>query len=165
MRAKSVVPMISRDSSESELIRRYLENRMIGCPCCGYNLRGAPGSSCPECGSPLQLSLNSIDIRLGWWTVVFLSVAFPMGFALVLLGIGALGAWNSAFWSESDWLTLGGVTLLTGFYFVLLMRTMRRRGRFLRMSLIEQRIRAISMVALMIALQVLLMFSFKFFRY
>ena len=152
-------------SSEADLIRRYLEDRMIGCPCCSYNLRGATGTSCSECGSRLQLHLNSVDIRLGWWIVGFLSVAFPMGFALILLCVGALGAWNSIFWSESDWWTLGSLGALTTFYFLCLMRMIRRRGAFLQMSAREQRVRAIGVMLIMIALQASLMYLFKLLRH
>jgi hypothetical protein len=41
-------------SEETEL-RDFLGSRDVACPQCGYNLRGAPANTCPECGGEFTL--------------------------------------------------------------------------------------------------------------
>jgi hypothetical protein len=42
-------------------LREYLADRDAACPGCGYNLRAVTGETCPECGKPLALSLDTPD--------------------------------------------------------------------------------------------------------
>jgi len=40
--------------NEAAQLRKYLADRDVACPMCGYNLRGAAGSVCTECGYELS---------------------------------------------------------------------------------------------------------------
>lgn len=50
----------------------FLVDRDIGCPDCGFTLRGLAGNRCPECGSRIQLVIARPDAlwRLRHWLVV-----------------------------------------------------------------------------------------------
>lgn len=54
--------------TNDELARAFLEDRDIACPACSYNLRGAGGSICPECGTAFEIQLvpaaAGMNIRL-----------------------------------------------------------------------------------------------------
>ena len=147
-------------ANQPALIRQYLADRTIGCPVCGYNLRNAGGQSCPECGTELQLHLGTLNPRLGWWMVGLLAVALPLGFASILAGTATIGAWQSAFWRESDWWVFGALCGLTLLYSMFLVALIRRRGKFLRMSRLEQRVRAIGVALIMLAAQVATLYLF-----
>lgn len=45
-----------RGGSETSHVRAYLAERDVMCGRCGYNLRGANGAACPECGLELTLA-------------------------------------------------------------------------------------------------------------
>jgi len=156
--------MMQHSANGSGLMREYLRDRTIGCPVCGYNLRGAAGEQCPECGTRLELSLVSNDLRLGWWLVGVVSIALPLGFAAILGCTAAFGAWRSAFWAEADWWTFGALCILSLFYAALLITTIRRRPKFMRLSGVEQRVRAIGTLLVMAALQVACLYLFARFR-
>jgi hypothetical protein len=156
------VAMESQHHSETELVRSFLHDRDIGCPCCRYNLRGAAGDSCPECGAKLELHVGSINFKLGAWLIGLLAVAFPLGLAGILSATGAYAAWRQSFWwRENDWITIGVLWGLTLFYSIVLIVIIRRRPRFLRLSPLEQRVRAWGTVVVMATLQVLLLYLFK----
>jgi hypothetical protein len=46
---------------DAALLRAYLAERDEPCTGCGYVLRGAVGSSCPECAAPIVLGLQHAD--------------------------------------------------------------------------------------------------------
>lgn len=46
---------------EKEHVARYLEEHGAACPSCGYDLHGAGGDHCPECG--LRLGLLLVGLR------------------------------------------------------------------------------------------------------
>jgi len=46
-------------------LREYLADRDVPCPGCGYNLRGLPGSTCPECQQELKLTVGLLESRIG----------------------------------------------------------------------------------------------------
>jgi hypothetical protein len=149
---------------QSELIRQFLADRTIGCPSCRYNLRGAAGNSCPECGVPLQLHLNTPSVRLGAWLVSVMSVAFPLGFSGILGATAICGAlramqygpsngWYQP-WNRFDTVTSTGLAVMTLFYSVVLVIVIRRRTRFLLRPRGEQWLRSISLGVVMLAIQV-----------
>jgi hypothetical protein len=154
--------MVSNVShAENGLVREFLRDRTIGCPACRYNLRGAAGESCPECGAELELHLVSADIRLGWWLARVLALALPLGFSAILAGAAAFGAWRSVYWTESDWWTLGALCVLTLFYSMGLLGIVRGRSKFLRKPRLEQRVRSIGLALIMLGLQVLLFYLYQ----
>ena len=67
-----------------ELLRSYLKDHDAPCPVCGYNLRGVVMTSCPECDSPIELTVGSSNSRLGAWLFAMLAFAMALGFDLVI---------------------------------------------------------------------------------
>lgn len=144
-----------------EVIQQYLRDRTVGCPACGYNLRGVAGGSCPECGTRLTLQLNSVDVPHKWWLIRLLSTALPLGFVGILAAAAGFGAWRSAYWGESDWWTLGALCGSTVVYSLMLIGIVRRRARFLARPRLEQRVRAIGLLLIMASLQVAMFYFFR----
>jgi hypothetical protein len=73
---------------DSDLVRMHLAFRDVPCPHCGYNLRGLAAAQCPECSTPLRLTIAPDD-----------SATWPAGLAIailvlhtVLLSLGAAAA-------------------------------------------------------------------------
>ena len=148
---------------DAELLRAYLGGRTIGCPRCDYNLRGISTDRCPECGCVLELQLASAGVPLGWWLAGLLSVALPLGFAFTFACAAMFGAWRSRFWSERDWWLLAALVTLTLFYSICLAAIIRRRQRFVRLPRFEQRLRAVSVMAIMVVMQFALFSVFRGF--
>ena len=87
-----------------ELLAGYLKDNGAPCPSCGYDLRGTPTSTCPECGEELALAACVVkrDDRLKYTldprasavhTFALLGVLIPT----VLIGIFAMGMAVSSF--------------------------------------------------------------------
>jgi len=64
-------------SGEKRILRAWLKGRDTPCPCCKYNLRGLTSGRCPECGSPLELSITA-QAPL-FYTVAMISVGAALG--------------------------------------------------------------------------------------
>ncbi len=118
--------------TDASHLRAFLADRDIACPVCRYNLRGLPSTSCPECGAQLDLRVGSIDLKLGPWLFCVLAVALPAGFNSILSVIAIIGAIYSAYWSRSDWASLGVVVLLTLLLTSVLIYVVKRRSKFLQ---------------------------------
>lgn len=58
----------------------FLIDRDIGCPDCGFTLRGLAGNRCPECSTQIQLVIARPDPL---WGVKRLLVATCMAYALI----------------------------------------------------------------------------------
>lgn len=78
------------------MLRQFVEGRNAACPTCGYNLRNTTSQRCPECGTKLNLVLESTRQRSGRWIAALICAAAPLGFYLTILGIAMYGAWNRA---------------------------------------------------------------------
>jgi hypothetical protein len=74
----------SRDSDET-LLEGFLRDRDCPCPICQYNLRGLAGATCPECGSPPHLSLNSPNTRVGPFVLALAPLLMIGGVGVLLL--------------------------------------------------------------------------------
>jgi hypothetical protein len=59
---------------EKRILRAWLNGRDIPCPCCKYNLRGLTSGRCPECGSPLKLSITA---------------QAPLSYTIAMVAVGA----------------------------------------------------------------------------
>ncbi|MCA9303074.1 MAG: hypothetical protein KC996_03025 [Phycisphaerales bacterium] len=66
-----------------DMLRAFLAENDAPCPVCTYNLRGVELTNCPECDSPLTLSVGQGRIRQGIW--LFACLAFAMGFGFDLV--------------------------------------------------------------------------------
>lgn len=74
-------------SDEAVLLVEFLASRDVRCPVCRYNLRGLTSDHCPECGAHLDLRVGSIDLKLGPWLGLLLSVGLPFGFFAIFVGV------------------------------------------------------------------------------
>jgi predicted RNA-binding Zn-ribbon protein involved in translation (DUF1610 family) len=143
--------------SEAELVREYLRERTIGCPKCGYNLRGAAGNNCPECGSHLELRISSARDRIGPWILAVLAVALPLGFAAVITIAGAFGAWRSPYWGPNDTVTLAASATVSVMLLIGLVVVVRRRHRFSQRRCAEQWLRSLALAGFMGVVQIALL--------
>lgn len=79
-----MVRLVDHPPAPDALLVEFLGHRDLPCPVCRFNLRDGVSAACPECGSPLELQIGSIDRRLGLWLCVFLAHVIPFGFAATL---------------------------------------------------------------------------------
>ncbi len=97
--SESISPAVSQpDSSPTpDLLLLFLRDRDYPCPGCGYNLRQLLSPKCPECGQPLKLGVNLVDIRHGFWITCLLGCSFPAGFGVIALVVMAIYASSFSF--------------------------------------------------------------------
>ena len=97
--------------SDAALVEGFLARRDVGCPGCGYNLRGLRGASCPECGEVVELAVvrsgtgkmarAAMMCALAWPVVYMLPVMVTLG---VLTGQSIFGGGSPAWlWYASWW--------------------------------------------------------------
>jgi len=87
-------------SSESlQLLNKYLADRNVPCPRCGYNLRSLTGGRCPECGDYLQLQVGLSEPRLGAYITLLVACCLGLGASAFLVLI-ALAEANRGWWNE-----------------------------------------------------------------
>lgn len=67
-------------AAADDMLTEYLAARDVGCPGCGYNLRGLTGRACPECAQALRLVVNLEEPRLGGWIAGMIGTAAGAGF-------------------------------------------------------------------------------------
>ena len=79
------------DSEELSLLHSYLGDRDVSCPSCGYNLRGLTGSSCPECGDAISLTITNYPSRSGGYIAGLIGYTLSIVFALVFVA----GNWKT----------------------------------------------------------------------
>lgn len=80
---------------DGHLLRAYLAGRDVSCSGCGYNLRALSGDACPECSSPVSLSVQADEPFRKWRRALFWSCA-----ALAACQAIELFRWARAFTSD-----------------------------------------------------------------
>ncbi|MEM6332905.1 MAG: hypothetical protein AAF823_06155 [Planctomycetota bacterium] len=78
--------------NEQAALLAYLAERDVPCPSCGYNLRGATSTTCPECGEVLALRVGLVEPKLFLWLAGLIPLAMTMGFGGLLSALGAVYA-------------------------------------------------------------------------
>ena len=68
---------------DADDLTRWLADRDVPCPLCGYNLRGLTGDRCPECGQPLRLSVALAEPYLKPWLTLAASLLVPAGLGIL----------------------------------------------------------------------------------
>jgi hypothetical protein len=58
-----------------DLVTAFLMDRDVPCPACGYNLRGAAGIGCPECGQAIEIGVLAADPLRRWRRLVVIALA------------------------------------------------------------------------------------------
>lgn len=71
-------------------LREFLHGRDIVCPGCGYNLRGLPGSACPECSQELVLTVRLAEPKLAAWIAGLIALGCSAGFSGLLFVYAAI---------------------------------------------------------------------------
>ncbi len=103
-------------STEDHALRIYLSDRDSPCPGCGYNLRGLTSRYCPECHTPLRLSLQPPDQGTSALLTAILPAAATGGAgAIMLLAVLLLSRHGLPQGSEAVlffWLPLAALWLL-----------------------------------------------------
>ena len=73
--------------TDSDLRRRYLAERDVPCPGCGYNLRGLAAGACPECNQDLELGIKLASPRIGRLVAALTGLAAGAGASGAVLAI------------------------------------------------------------------------------
>ncbi|MGD9689869.1 MAG: hypothetical protein AB7K52_09480 [Phycisphaerales bacterium] len=91
--AMSVPGVAAPAGPRDELVERFLSDRDVPCPSCGYNLRGSRATACPECGKSLRLALVPTKRLAGYGLFVLLALAW----VFLASGMNATRQFRSAY--------------------------------------------------------------------
>jgi len=88
--------MSDRDSNE--LLVEFLRANDTPCPLCGYNLRQLTTATCPECGRPFQLGVESVSPffahYLGFLAPFIIVAGLGFVFLCLIFAWGPPGSWG-----------------------------------------------------------------------
>ena len=88
--------MSDRDSNE--LLVEFLRANDTPCPLCGYNLRQLTTATCPECGRPFQLGVESVSPffahYLGFLAPFIIVAGLGFVFLCLIIAWGPLNGWG-----------------------------------------------------------------------
>lgn len=95
-------------------LSRYLADRDVRCPGCGYNLRGLEEGTCPECGFGVNLeALRELDRRQrfkkAWRHAAALEYSW-LGAGAMMMVCALLVHWGLASSQRPAWLSLFQIT-------------------------------------------------------
>jgi len=127
------------DAQAGELLIRYLADRDVSCPACGYNLRDLTRARCPECDQELALRVGLVESGLAGFIAGLIGLAAGAGFSGLLLLFFTIHIFLGHFtpgWFL--WFTGAGVLLEGGLLalWVACGRRIRRLGRGSRLLLV-----------------------------
>jgi hypothetical protein len=112
----SASPISPRGEDEVDLLLRFVHERDVLCPRCGYNLRNLTQPVCPECREPLALKVGVPRIMLAPLLLtlapgVFCAVAF--GLFLVVCAMEGQPPADPELWFTVSFLALSGAATTT----------------------------------------------------
>jgi hypothetical protein len=87
-------------TDESELLLRYVRERDVACPLCGYNVRGLTSTRCPECGRELRLTLGLLEPYQAAWVALVGILCASGGFGLFCIFMVVKQGWPS--WGDEQ---------------------------------------------------------------
>jgi len=117
----------------------WLSSRDAGCPICDYNLRGVASARCPECASPLELSVASPRAVHAPWVFAVVSFSMALGFnAVVATMISVVTVISASYNQIGPYVLFGGFSFAALVCAIGLLRTIRGRRRWLRRSTKQQ---------------------------
>ena len=87
------------DRSDADLLKAYLAERDVACPCCGYNLRNLTSSRCPECGDRLCMRVTPVEPRMAAYITLLAACCAGFG-GSTLFGLLALTAAPASWWAK-----------------------------------------------------------------
>jgi hypothetical protein len=121
---------------DREELRRYIAERDIPCPGCGYNLRGLASNRCPECNRLLRLTVAAVDAGIGPLIAAALGLGSSGAAGAALLAVVACLVITEKDWPRGDEFTVlvfaPLVIALASTIAVLALASRPVRGRFLR---------------------------------
>jgi hypothetical protein len=82
-------PADAASAADPELFR-FIRDRDVDCPGCGYNLRSLTSGRCPECGEELTLGLQLVEPRQAAPIAGLIGLASGLGLAGLLLIFAAI---------------------------------------------------------------------------
>ena len=142
---------------ESELLKKLLALRELPCPVCGYNLRAIESDKCPECGAKLGLKVGSSDLKLGPWIAAILGVALPLGFGVIMTLFFSYIVFIEGYSGDDVANILGSLLILTIVEGVALGLLLRKRKKFWRDTIQNQRTTATLCIGVSAILTIIVM--------
>lgn len=83
----------------------FLRDRDAACPLCSYNLRGLTGTTCPECGREIQLTIGLTDPFLAAWITLAAALATSggMGICVAIISVRETGFKGDPLFDAALW--------------------------------------------------------------
>ena len=78
-------PEPTHEDQGFDLLLRFVAQRDVPCPACGYNLRQLSRAVCPECGLALKLSIGSDTPFKRAWAITLCINAMIAGIGVIFL--------------------------------------------------------------------------------
>lgn len=80
--------------TEAYLLIKFLSERNVECPICGYDLRSSTTTSCAECGSELALNISATNRSIWPWATTLALCLSSFPFAVLLIGTVFVHRWG-----------------------------------------------------------------------